>query len=104
MIFSYINSAKEDDFEEFGPEFYRNLLVDDQSLFSWSLSQIQEIMKQHRRFQVAILALHKMQGLFDTPTLKKPLRTLYGMGLSGALASDNHVFMCISLFKYHFLV
>lgn len=96
-----MTNAKDKDFKEFGAPYYNDLLNDDHALYKWVKIKLVELQQYNKRFATALTSIHLMQELFNSPTLKKPMRTLYGIGLSGKLVEDNHLSTCISLFKYY---
>lgn len=87
-----------DDFNDDERKFYRSLLLDNEILFDWISSKINDIYIYNERLAIAIKIFRKIEKWTTKTT--KPIRTLYKFILLDELISDNHFLNCISLFKY----
>lgn len=79
----------------------KTIMVDDDVLYEWSMGQLAALKKYHQRLKAGILVMKEMQDLFHSKTVKKPVRTMYGMALLNGLTDgkNDHIDLVLSLFR-----
>ncbi|KAJ3258002.1 hypothetical protein HK103_004136 [Boothiomyces macroporosus] len=77
----------------------KQLLTDDKFLFDWVKVRVKELHEYTRDFNSALLVFEKMQSLFSTNSLKRPIRILYLDALKSNLGDTDYCKSCLLLFR-----
>ncbi|KAJ3275765.1 Origin recognition complex subunit 3 [Terramyces sp. JEL0728] len=83
------NEQETDDDDEKKKKEIKLLLNDDRVLFEWAKDKIVKLNEYTRDFNNAIRVFEKMQSLFSTSSLKRPIRTLYVDALKNVEEDDE---------------
>lgn len=82
------------------PDEAARLLLSDPALKEWLERCLLDFERYHMRYEAAFSCLWELQKAVNSPTFKRPKRTLHLMGLRGDLHDSEYLATLFQLFRY----